>query len=144
MKPKNSFIRDIEYKIYTKWVSWSLYWFPAVLLLPQIGNKLLFSQECVELVDKIYPTYAHIMTPYTSAQIRRKLGPKRRIKCLKLNIIFKYCVCLEHAIAEIIRYRPISSVWINKQLYNIICTYLTCNKKVIALTVFNWMINILR
>ena len=107
-------------------------------MLPDIGADLLFPDQCVLLADKIYPNQYPLMTPYTTAQIRCKQGRHRR-RSLKLNrLIVKYRACAEHAIAEIKRYRAISSVWRHKRglLPKVvhICAFLTSRKKSIGLT----------
>lgn len=41
-------------------------------LMRQVGNDLLFPEECYLLGDKIYSNRGPVLTPYTSAQIRKK------------------------------------------------------------------------
>jgi hypothetical protein len=40
-------------------------------LMRQVGNDLLFPEECYLLGDKIYPNRGPVLTPYTSSQIRK-------------------------------------------------------------------------
>ena len=54
-----------------------------------------------------------IMTPYTTAQLARKEGMKKR-KCEKINYyrnIRYYRIGVKHAFAELKHYKITSSVW---------------------------------
>jgi DDE superfamily endonuclease/Helix-turn-helix of DDE superfamily endonuclease len=80
-------------------------------LMPQIGNELPFPQECVLLADKIYANGYPLMTPFTTAQLRRKRGNDRH-KALRLNrYIARHRIAVEHSIAELKTYRCVNSVW---------------------------------
>jgi len=82
-------------------------------LMSKIGHDLPFPDQCVLLADKIYPNRFPLMTPYTSAQIRRR---DNRRQCRRLNrTISKYRIVVEHAIAEIKAYKCVSSIWRHKR-----------------------------
>ena len=67
-------------------------------LVRRIETKLCFPEQCVLLGDKIYPNGNCIMTPYTAAQLARKVDRmKRKFKKLNRNISYYYwcraCFC---------------------------------------------------
>ena len=102
-------------------------------LMQQIGTELPFPEELLLLGDKIYPNRGSIMTPYTSAQLRRK-SPTERRKCRKLNrFVRKYRVRVEHAISEIKTYKSVGTLWRHPRnlLPQIvfICASLVCRRK---------------
>lgn len=78
-------------------------------LMTRIGQDLPFLENCVLLADKIYPNRHPLMTPYTSAQIRR-MDNRRQARRFN-RFVAHYRIAVEQAVAEIKAYKSISSVW---------------------------------
>ena len=77
------------------------------------------------------------MTPYSAVQMRQRNAHQRR-QCRRLKIIIqRYCICVEHAIAELKEYRSVGMVWRHRRraLPRVvtICAGLVCRKKQIGL-----------
>ena len=59
------------------------------------GDQLPFPDQCILLVDKIYPNRYPLMTPYTAQQIARRQDVLEQRKCRKLNTLIN--IVLEFA-----------------------------------------------
>ena len=107
-------------------------------LMSQIGRApLTFPANCVLLADQIYPNGHPVITPYSTAQIRRKQGQDRQ-QCLRFNRYHRqYRVLVEHAIGQIKVYKSVSSVWRHpRRILSVvvrICAALVCRRKSIGL-----------
>jgi hypothetical protein len=88
-------------------------------LMPRIGieQELDFPSDCFLLADKIYPSQAPILKPYTVQQVAREPQERIRRKMRKLNRkIRSRQVYVEHVIGALKNYRVLSSLYTYRHL----------------------------
>ena len=104
-------------------------------LMRQFGNYLIFPEELCLLAEIIDPNRSPVLTSYTSAQLARRPLVKRRTYRKFNNLIRKYKIRVEHAIADHKTYKYAGSLWRHPMdmLSSTVCAYLVCRRKAIGL-----------